>query len=75
MRWLELLAGAVGDAHVVHQHPVAGLGLGPVADGEVGDLEVGGRLALVEINFWLLSSHGPTPYPMPTGEKLSTFCG
>ena len=58
---VELLAGRVGHADVVHRHGAAGGGLCAVALGELGDLEVTGRRAVREVDLWLLCSHGDHP--------------
>ena len=53
---VELLAGGVRDADVVHRHGGAGRGLGAVALDEVGDLEVGRRRGVGEVDLGLV--HG-----------------
>src|SRR5690606_4718542 len=54
VRRVELLAGGQGDADVVHRHGASGARLGTVADGEVGDDEVGGRGGVDEVDLGLL---------------------
>ena len=56
-----LLARGVGDADVVHADRVPGAGLGAVADGQVRDLQLGGRRSLggVDVGLGSVRRHGP----------------
>src|SRR5690606_14523672 len=56
-RGVELLAGGEGDADVVDADLVARLGLGAVAEHEVLDLQVGGRVAAREVDLRLRECH------------------
>src|SRR3954470_5274316 len=55
---VELLAGRVRDADVVHGDGLAGRGLRAVTDRDVGDLEVGRRVALGAVDLGLFQGHG-----------------
>ena len=54
VRRVELLTRGVGHAHVVHRHGAAGGGLGALALGELGDLEVGRWRAVREVDLGLV---------------------
>src|SRR5688500_589704 len=71
---VELLAGAVGDPDVVNPDVAARGCLSTIADGDVGDLEVGRWRTSREVDFWFLS-HDLQPMTSDPPKVRGDRCG